>query len=878
MQKPPQLPLRFFRWFCHPKLRDHIEGDLMELYQERVKEFGKLKADLKFIIDVILLFRPGIVQYRNKHLSHQTQLLMNLYKHYVVVALRNIVRHKTFAAINIAGLALGMICCFIIFLWVRDEKSIDNFHAKGGNIFSIFQTITTNGETEGHFITPLRYSDTTRVFLLKDAEKVIPEIESVGFYTAAYELPWGHPETFQVGEKAFKLEGSRANENFLTMFSFPLLAGNPTTALRGVNSVVISHKMAMLFFESPEAALGKSIRFENYLDLIVTGVFEDVSPQSSLHFDYLISWEAQEKARMEFASNDIRSYVLLKENADVTTAEKNINRYLKSQGYQREGSVVEIGLQSFGDRYLYSNFENGKPNHGRIIYVRIFSGVAIFILIIAAINFMNLATARSIRRAKEVGIRKVVGSSRFYLISQFLGESILLSFLSFIVALLAIQLLLPAFNAFTGKQISLPITEPSYWITLLVLVLFTGFIAGSYPSLFLSSLQPVKVLKGVLRFTGASILFRKGLSVFQFALSIVLLIATIVVSLQTDYVQHLNLGYDRENLIYIRIEGNLNPKYVAFKTQAEKMPGIALVDRSSETPHAMGFITREPMHWEGQEKDQLVGFKPASVGFDFVKLMDLELAEGRGFSRDFPTDSADAFLVNEEAVKQMHMEKPIGKWISAWKKKGHIIGVLKDYHTYSMHEPIKPVIIDVKEYEYFGVIMVRTEPGKTKEALASLEKVCKDINPNYPFAYQFVDQEYEKLYQNEKLITKLSNVSAVLAILISCLGLLGLVMFSAEQRIKEFGIRKVLGASVSNIAALLSQDFIKLVVVSFCIAAPLAGYFMHQWLQEFAFKINLSWWIFALAGGVALLIAMLTISYQAIRAAVVNPINNLKSE
>ncbi|HEX5167809.1 MAG TPA: ABC transporter permease [Cyclobacteriaceae bacterium] len=875
---PPRFFLRFFRWYCHPTLVKHIEGDLMELYHARAREQGNKKADIKFVIDVLLLFRPGIIRNRNQYSSPQTLMLMNLYQHYVVVAFRNIRRHKSFAAINISGLALGMICCFLIFLWVRDEKGIDNFHAQGKNIYGVYQTISRNGKTDGFYTTPLQYTDTSRIFRLEGIEKYVPEIENVAFYAAGYDLPWGHAETFQVGDKIFKLEGSRANENFLTMFSYPLLAGDAKTALRDLHSVAISKKMAMMFFESPEAAIGKSIRFENQLDLIVTAVFADVTSQSSLQFDYLISWATVEKERIEFASDDIRSYVLLKENADVRSAEENINRHLKSVGFTMEDGTIDIGLQPFGERYLYSNFENGKPAKGRIVYVRIFSGVAIFILIIAAVNFMNLATARSIRRAKEVGVRKVVGSSRFYLINQFLGESILLSFVAFVLSMIVLRLILPLFNTFTGKHIVLPVDEPTYWISLIAVVLVTGFVAGSYPALFLSSLRPARVLKGVVRFTGSSILFRKGLSVFQFALSITLLIATIVVSLQTDYVQHLNLGYDRENLIYIRIEGELNPKYAAFKAKAEAMPGIAIVDRSSETPHSMGFVTADPIHWEGQEENQLVGFKPASVGFDFVELMDLKVAEGRGFSRDFATDSADAFLVNEEAVKQMNMKDPIGKWVSAWRKKGHIIGVLKNYHTGSMHEKIVPVIIDVKEYEYFGVIMVRTEPGKTKEALASLEKVCKEINPNYPFAYQFVDQEYAKLYKTEELISKLTNVSAVLAILISSLGLLGLVMFSAEQRTKEFGIRKVLGASLANIAGLLSKDFIKLVCISFCLAAPLAGYFMYEWLQGFAFKIDLSWWIFALAGGTALLMAMLTISFQAVRAALVNPVDNLKSE
>ncbi|MEO7992694.1 MAG: ABC transporter permease [Chryseolinea sp.] len=877
-QKPPSLFHRFFRWYCHPKLLKYIEGDLMELYDERVKEFGKRKADLKFIVDVLLLFRPGIIRNRNQYSPILILVLMNMFKHYVIVAFRNIKRHKAFAAINIAGLAMGMICCFLIFLWVADEKSIDNFHAKGENIYGVYQTFNHNGKSDGFYFTPMQYTDTSRMFRLEHIEKDIPEIESVAFYASAYALPWGHPETFQVGEKIFKLEGSRANENFLTMFSYPLVVGDRNTALLNLNSVAISRKMALMFFQTPEAAIGKSIRFENQIDLIITAVFEDITSQSSLQFDYLISWITQERERLDFASDDIRSYILLKDNADVHAAEANINRHLKSIGFTLPDGTIDVGLQRFGERYLYSNFENGKPAKGRIVYVHIFSWVAIFILMIAAINFMNLATARSIRRAKEVGVRKVVGSSRFYLINQFLGESILLSFLAFIVSMIVLKLISPLFNLFTGKHITLPVDQPMYWIVLIGIVLFTGFVAGSYPALFLSSLRPASVLKGVVRFSGASTFFRKGLSVFQFSLSIMLLIATVVVSLQTSYVQNMNLGYDRENLIYLRIEGDLNAKYASLKTQAEAMPGIALVDRSTETPHSMGFVTEDPIHWEGQEENQLVGFKPASVGFDFVKLMDLKLSEGRGFSRDFATDSADAFIINEEAVKQMNIKDPIGKWISAWGKKGHIVGVLKDYHTGSMHEKITPVIIDVKEYEYFGVIMVRTEPGKTIEALASLEQVCKDINPNYPFAYQFVDQEYAKLYANEQLITKLTNVSAVLAILISCLGLLGLVMFSAEQRTKEFGIRKVLGATVTNIATLLSQDFIKLVILSFCIAAPIAGYFMHVWLTEFAFKIDLSWWIFAMAGGVALLIAMLTISYQAIRAALVNPINNLKSE
>jgi putative ABC transport system permease protein len=349
------------------------------------------------------------------------------------------------------------------------------------------------------------------------------------------------------------------------------------------------------------------------------------------------------------------------------------------------------------------------------------------------------------------------------------------------------------------------------------------------------------------------------------------------VSQQTSFVEQTNLGYDRENLLYIRVEGELNPRYETFRQMASILPGVKMVDRSSEAPHSMGFTVDGAIKWEGQGANQSVGFKPTSVGFDFLKLMDLKISQGRDFSRDFVTDTS-AFMINEEAVKQMGMKDPIGKWISAWQKRGRIIAVLKDYHTNSLHEPIRPLIVDVKEDLYFGIIIIRTEAGKTEEALAGLEKVYKNINPNYPFAFQFLDDEFDKIYRSEQVMSRLSNVFAIVAIMISCLGLLGLVMFSAEQRTKEIGIRKVLGATVANILGLLSKDFLAIVAIAFIIAAPIAAYFMNQWLSGFAFRIELSWWIFGIAGGGALLIALLTISVQAIQSAVANPVKSLKAE
>ncbi|WP_183560843.1 ABC transporter permease [Mucilaginibacter sp. SP1R1] len=800
-------------------------------------------------------------------------------KNFFRTAWRNMIRHKMHTVINVCGLALGITCCLFIFLWVQDEQSIDNFHHDGKNLYTVYQTIMANGKTNGAYSSPLKYVNGKPDFLMEDIRDAIPEVKHQVFYATGYELPWGHAETFQVGEKMVKLDGSRASADFFKLFNYHIIAGTAETALRDMSGIAISRKMAVMFFKSPEQAIGKSIRYENKFNFAVSAVFEDVPAQSSLKFDFLFNWDAQ-KRLLDWASNDFQTYIQLSPTANPEQAVAKINQYLQPRFDKGTGVQTTVSLQHFGDQYLYGNFVNGKPDGGRIEYVHIFSEAAIFILIIACINFMNLATARSVKRAREVGVKKVIGSSRTNLICQFFGESLLFSFMAMLVSVVLLIVLLPAFAHFTGKQFVLPFLQASFWVSLLTLTCITGFIAGIYPALYLSSLQPVRILKGVLRFTQSAVWFRKGLTVFQFVLSIILLIATLVISRQTNYVQNTHLGYDRENLIYVRIEGELAKKsnYLLFKERALKMPGVAMIDRSSEAPHAMNFVVTDDINWQGKEKDTSVGFKPASVGFDFIKLMKLKIAYGRDFSPANVTDSTDAFMVNEEAVRQMGLKNPIGQWVSAWKKRGHIIAVLKDYHTQSLHEPIKPVMIDVKEGENFGVILVRTEAGKTKQALESLAATYKDINPDYPFAYQFVDQEYKKLYNSELIITQLSIVFAVVAIIISCLGLLGLVMFSAEQRTKEFGVRKVLGASLPQLTRLFASDFLQLIGIAFLIATPLGWYAMVKWLQSFAYRIDLSWWIFVLAGAISLLIALLTLSYEAVKTAMANPVKSLRAE
>lgn len=800
-------------------------------------------------------------------------------KSYFKIAWRNALHHKVFSLINISGLALGIGCYVLISLWVADERQRDNFHQYQDRLFTAYMSVTADGKKEGTYASPYRRENNNISMLLEDAKQTLPEIENLSFYATGYELPWGHPETFQVGEKKVKLAGSRASADFFKMFSFPLIEGTPETALKEMYGIAISRKMAEIFFGSPKEAMGKSLRYENKQDFIVKAVFENISAESSLQFDFLLNWEAQSKI-LEWASANVFTYIQLKENTDRTKVEEALAHFLDARLEKQTGIQSALGLQRFGDQYLFNRFVNGKPTGGRIEYVRIFESVAVFILLLACINFMNLTTAKSVKRAKEVGLRKVVGSNRAYLIGQFLGESLLFSLCASLISLLLLLPLLPAFNHLTGKEIAYPYTQPVFWIKIGGLSLITGILAGSYPALYLSSLKPVQIIKGIIRSKRGAIIFRKTSTIFQFSLSSLLIIATIVISNQIHFIKNSNLGYDRENLIYIRIEGELSKynNYLLFKQLASDMPGIQMIDRSSEAPHEMGFEVTDPVNWQGKPSNASVGFKPASVGFDFTKLMKLKVIKGRDFSRAMATDSADAFLINEEAVKQMGLTDPIGKWVSAWDKKGHIIGILKDFHTASLRDPIKPVIMDVKEYEYFGFIIVRTKTGQTVQALTSLENVYNRLNPNFPFIYQFVDQEYELLYKSETTTAKLAIVFSTLAILISCLGLLGLVIFSIEQRIKEIGVRRILGAKVSGIVQLLSIDFITLILTALMISLPIGYFLLEKWLNNFAYAIKIQWWMFILTGLCVLLISLLTISFQAVGAAMAKPVDALREE
>lgn len=785
-------------------------------------------------------------------------------KSYLKTTWRNLVKNRTFSLINIFGLALGMTSSLLILLWVNDERNTDSFHVYGDRLYTIYERQYHDGQIDAGYYTPGLLADEMKI--------VFPEVQ---FATG---MAWNELNTFEANGKILKQSGNFGGKDFFKIFSYVLVEGDTANALKSSVDIAISRKMAEEFFGSAHDAIGKAIRYQNRKDLNVAAVFENAGPSSSMKFDYMLNWETfleNNGWAKEWGNNGPSTYVVLNAGADADAFRRKIKKFIELYN-KEENFRIELDIQLFRDKYLHSNFKNGEIIGGRIQYVTLFSIVAVFILLIACINFMNLTTARSVKRAKEIGVRKVVGALRSTLIRQFMGEAIWIVILSFALALLCVALLLPVFNTIVRKQISLPLSSPFFWISLGSLTLVTGLISGSYPALYLSSFSPVRVFKGSLKFTSSALWFRKGLVVFQFVLSILLIIGTIVVTRQVDYIQSVNLGYDRENLIYIPLEGELSGKYQLFKERSLAMPGIQSVSSITQSPTSISNGTGGVV-WEGKDPASMLQFTQAAIGYDFIKTMGLEMLEGRDFSREYATDSA-GYIVNETALKIFNYKDPIGMPLTFWQKKGTIVGIVKDFHFNSLHVAITPLVLRLGEHLGYGWALVKTEPGKTKEALASMGSLWKELNPQFPFTYQFSDEEYQKMYQSEEIVSKLSNGFAFLAIFISCLGLLGLAMFTAEQRTKEIGIRKVLGASMASLFNLLSKEIIAMVFVAIIIASPLAWIVMNDWLKEYAYHIDITLWIFLVAGSIAVLIALATVSLQTIRALLANPVKSLRTE
>jgi len=786
-------------------------------------------------------------------------------KNYFKTAWRNLLQNKTFSLINIFGLALGMTCSLVIMLWLKDEINKDKFHQNGKRLYRVMENQYYSGNVSTF--------DATPGILAENIVKDIPDIQM------ASQMLWEEEPLFTVDNTYDKEKGRYVEKDFLRMFSFKLIKGDPATALARPDAVVITKKLAEKYFKGQDA-VGKMIKIDNTDNVMVTGVLDEIPKSSSLTFDFLMSFEQWRKKNdwaKEWGNNGPRCYVMLAQSASIDKVNAKVKNYIKTKN---KDSNVELFLQNFGESYLYSDWENGKQNGGRIEYVKIFSIVAIIILVIACINFMNLATARSLRRAREIGVRKVVGASKRQLIAQFIGESLFVSFIAIFFSLLIVFLLLPSFNTLTEKHLSIDLTDPSFLLILLGLTLVTGIISGSYPALFMSSLRPIIVLKGLLKFRSGATYFRKALVVFQFALSIILILGMIVIYRQIDFIHNKNLGFAKEDLLYMPLEGELQKTYPTFKEQLLKQPGIKSVTSAQSSPLEVGSSTYG-VRWPGKDTTKLILFSSNPVTYDYIKTMGIQMAAGRDFGNEYGLDTMN-YLVNEAAAKKIGYKDPVGKELTMWGDKGMIIGVMKDYHHNSLHVPIEPLILRLHKMSwggtYWGNVIVRTEKGKTKQAIASMEKLYKQFNPGFPFKYYFTDDEIANRYKAEYTVSKLSRYFAFLAIFISCLGLFGLVTFTAEQKTKEIGIRKVLGASVTGIVSMLSKEFLTLVLIASVIAFPVAWWAMHRWLNDFAYRVNIGWSVFVVAGIIAMLIALLTISFQSIKAAIANPVKSLRTE
>lgn len=788
-------------------------------------------------------------------------------KNYLKIAIRNIIRHKAFALINIAGLAIGMTCSILILLWVRNELSYDRFHANAGQLYRV---VCGLGDFE-YAVNPYP--------MTQEVQAKVPGIKRITRI-----LPM-EPTVFEIGNHKFEeARGLFVDSTFLQSFSFKLVMGDRANVLQRSDGILITENMAKKYFGKDDP-MGKVLRQNNNNNVVVTGVLANIPTNSHLQFDYIIPMSAIAQTNGDIKNSvwdnfNFYSYVQLDKNIDPTPAAlQKLDRQMNEIYYQhipKEALNVKFKLQPLTDIHLHSNFQADLSGMGNYQYVKIFFVVAVFILVVACINFMNLATARSARRAKEVGLRKVVGAGRGQLIWQFLGESMLISFFALLIAMGFVWLLLPAFNNLAGKELTIHFFDWKLLLSLTGIALITGLISGSYPALFLSGFKPAKVLKGNMKTMGGNLVFRNSLVVTQFIVSIVLLAGTAVVYKQLKFIKNMNLGFDRSNLLYMPMTGDMNNKRQALIAELRNNPLTSDFAFSNGLPAGLQNGTVN-IQWEGKPANDQTIFPNMDVSEDFFNVFQMKMASGRAFSTEFKGDTSN-YILNEKAAKVMGMtaSTAIGKPLTMWGTKGTIVGVVKDFNFKTIQNEIQPMVIRMARAG--GLVIVRTKPGATEATIKTIEKISTSLNPAYPFSYGFVDQEIDKLYKGEQQMGSLFNVFAILAIFISCMGLYGLSAFMAEQRTKEIGVRKVLGASVGNVVYLLSLNFTRLILIATVIAIPLAWFAINSWLKGFAYRIPVNWTIFLLASLTALVIAWLTVGYESLKAAVANPVKSLRSE
>lgn len=784
-------------------------------------------------------------------------------RHNLLLIYRNFKRFKSTFFINLIGLSSGLVCTLLIFLWVTDELSVDKFHDKDNQLYQVrsnyefTESTKTNLETDG--------------ILAETLAEVMPEVELATVATPVY---WFDKFTLSHKENSIKAVGRYAGKDYFKIFSYHLIHGDSNQVLSDKNSIVISRALALKLFNTTDDVIGKAVEFQHQKQFLISGVFEETPAHSTDQFDFVLPFKVFQEEISRFNEWDQRgpaTYLVLNDGVNIDEFNDKLNRFY--QGKTKETNIT-LFVSKYSDNYLYGKYENGVQAGGRIEYVRLFSVIAIFILVIACINFMNLSTAKASRRIKEVGIKKAIGATRQTLVYQYIGESILTSGLSMLVAILLVELFLPTFNTITAKEIAITF-DMNFVLSLSGIALLTGLLAGSYPALYLSGFNPTAVLKGKLKTSAGELWARKGLVVFQFTISIILIVAVLVVYKQIQFVQAKNIGYDKENVISFEMEGKVTENAATFINEIKRLPGIE--NATSTNSRLIGsYGSTSGLHWEGKNPDDVVSFEMVQVNYDFFETLGIDIAAGRPFSKTHSTDSSK-LIFNEAAIKAMGLKDPVGKIINFWGSDTEILGIAKNFHFESLHQEVKPMIFRLLP-QHTNYIMAKIEGGKERETIESLQHFYQAYNPGFVLEYKFLDENYQALYESEKRVADLSQYFAGLAIVISCLGLFGLAAFTAERRIKEIGIRKILGSDEFGIIYLLSVDFTKMVLTAIVIALPVSYFLVKNWLDNFAFKIPLELWYFIGAGLAALIISWLTVGFHAIKAARVNPAICLKDE
>ncbi len=799
-------------------------------------------------------------------------------KNYFIIAVRNLIRQKGYSVINALGLSLGVTCFILILLFIQDELSYDRYHQKAGRIYRLTEAIALAEHSSSQ---PFSVAPT----MANDYPAMIEH--AVRFFNMqAPTLTLDNGPELRFNERRFFFVDSTVFE----VFSFPFIKGDPKTALHEPYSVVITEPMAKKYFGSVDA-VGKALRFEGQHDLKVTGIIAPVPENSHFKFDFLASFSTitgmQNGVKPQgWNWNPCWTYLLLTEGSSPEALAAKFPDFVKAYFPDNIRDRVSLHLQALTDIHLHSHLDFEVEPNSNIAYVYIFSVIAGFVLLIACINFMNLATARSVKRAREVGMRKVLGAERSQLIRQFLGESFLMSLLAVALALPLVDLSLPVLNAFLDKAIAFDLLGNRVLsLSLIGVVTLVGFVAGIYPAFVLSAFRPIQVLKGKLNLAGFdwTAVMRKGLVVIQFAISIILIIGTLFAYKQLRYLQQARLGFDKEQVVMINIlRANLAARYDEIKNRFLQNSQVLHVTTSEEVLGSK--YQTNPFKPQGFTENQQ--FQRLMVGYGFVETFNLEVVAGRSFSKAYSTDDSLAVMINEAMVRHLNWGSPqeaLGKGFAGRRRTQVVIGVLKDFHYASLHNPIGPFVLDMADTEsghnfFDRYLAIRIAPTNYQKTIGHLQSVYADFLPNKPFEYFFMDDELDKLYRGEVKLGRVTGTFAAFGIFVGCLGLFGLTSFISEQRTKEIGIRKVLGATVANVTALLSKDFVKLVLLANLIAWPVAWYAMNKWLQNFAYRIEISWWVFVLAGGMTLVIALVTVSAQAIKAALTNPVEALRYE